>query len=74
MGAAPSSSRAAGLPPRGTGILTVLVAGDPLGEPPLPLGVAVHARSTVVVCFNWLRLLPKSAWPPGSGAAEHPTV
>jgi cation transport ATPase len=42
--------------PRGTGILTALVAGDPLGDLPLPPGVAAHARSAVVVCLNGLRL------------------
>ncbi|WP_312871700.1 heavy metal translocating P-type ATPase [Amycolatopsis acididurans] len=39
-----------------------LVAWDLLGELPLPLGVAGHEGSTIIVALNGLRLLRKSAW------------
>ncbi|MGC9667496.1 heavy metal translocating P-type ATPase [Planosporangium sp. 12N6] len=42
--------------------ITVLVAWDLLGDLPLPLGVAGHEGSTVVVGLNGLRLLHSSAW------------
>jgi heavy metal translocating P-type ATPase len=38
-------------------VIGVLVAWDILGTLPLPLGVAGHEGSTVVVCLNGLRLL-----------------
>lgn len=39
----------------------VLVAWDPLGHLPLPLGVAGHEGSTVIVGLDGLRLLTDSA-------------
>jgi heavy metal-(Cd/Co/Hg/Pb/Zn)-translocating P-type ATPase len=39
-----------------------LVLWDVLGRLPLPLGVAGHEGSTVLVALNGLRLLRKSAW------------
>ncbi|AXK31962.1 heavy metal translocating P-type ATPase [Streptomyces armeniacus] len=44
--------------------ITVLVAWDLLGHLPLPLGVAGHEGSTVVVGLNGLRLLRDAAWRP----------
>ncbi|MEU2654940.1 heavy metal translocating P-type ATPase [Streptomyces sp. NPDC007325] len=43
--------------------ITVLVAWDLAGTLPLPLGVAGHEGSTVLVGLNGLRLLRTSAWP-----------
>ncbi|WP_208298424.1 heavy metal translocating P-type ATPase [Streptomyces sp. BK208] len=42
--------------------ITVLVLWDLLGHLPLPLGVAGHEGSTVLVGLNGLRLLHESAW------------
>ncbi|MFE2701076.1 heavy metal translocating P-type ATPase [Streptomyces mirabilis] len=42
--------------------ITVLVLWDLLGHLPLPLGVAGHEGSTVLVGLNGLRLLRESAW------------
>ncbi|MDG9717720.1 heavy metal translocating P-type ATPase [Streptomyces sp. DH24] len=42
--------------------ITVLVAWDLIGHLPLPLGVAGHEGSTVLVGLNGLRLLRESAW------------
>ncbi|WP_433066677.1 heavy metal translocating P-type ATPase [Dactylosporangium sp. CS-033363] len=42
--------------------ITVLVAWDLLGHLPLPLGVAGHEGSTVIVGLNGLRLLTDAAW------------
>ncbi|OKI46446.1 metal-transporting ATPase [Micromonospora sp. CB01531] len=42
--------------------ITVLVAWDLFGNLPLPLGVAGHEGSTVIVGLNGLRLLASSAW------------
>ncbi|MDP9868531.1 MULTISPECIES: heavy metal translocating P-type ATPase [Streptosporangium] len=42
--------------------IAVLVAWDLLGELPLPLGVAGHEGSTVIVGLNGLRLLRDAAW------------
>ncbi|WP_031042164.1 heavy metal translocating P-type ATPase [Streptomyces sp. NRRL F-5650] len=44
--------------------ITVLVLWDLLGHLPLPLGVAGHEGSTVLVGLNGLRLLRESAWRP----------
>jgi P-type E1-E2 ATPase len=44
-------------------VIVGLVTWDLLGTLPLPLGVAGHEASTVVVCLNGLRLLRKGAWP-----------
>jgi cation-transporting P-type ATPase D len=42
--------------------ITVLVAWDLFGHLPLPLGVAGHEGSTILVALNGLRLLTGSAW------------
>jgi len=42
--------------------ITALVLWDLLGHLPLPLGVAGHEGSTVLVGLNGLRLLRESAW------------
>ncbi|NLU68456.1 heavy metal translocating P-type ATPase [Streptomyces sp. HNM0574] len=42
--------------------IAVLVAWDLLGDLPLPLGVAGHEGSTVLVGLNGLRLLRDAAW------------
>ncbi len=44
-------------------VITVLVGWDLLGHLPLPLGVAGHEGSTVIVGLNGLRLLSRRAWP-----------
>ncbi len=43
-------------------VITCLVAWDLIGHLPLPLGVAGHEGSTVIVGLNGLRLLRNSAW------------
>jgi cation transport ATPase len=48
-------------------IITGLVVWDLLGHLPLPLGVAGHEGSTILVAVNGLRLLRRSAWGGGSG-------
>ncbi|MCV7289182.1 cadmium-translocating P-type ATPase [Mycolicibacterium wolinskyi] len=42
--------------------ITVLVAWDLFGHLPLPLGVAGHEGSTILVALNGLRLLSNRAW------------
>jgi cation transport ATPase len=42
--------------------ITGLVAWDPLGHLPLPLGVAGHEGSTVIVGLNGLRLPRNATW------------
>ncbi|MGV0095526.1 heavy metal translocating P-type ATPase [Streptomyces californicus] len=51
--------------------ITALVAWDLIGTLPLPLGVAGHEGSTVIVGLNGLRLLRETAWtnPVGGGEA-----
>ncbi|MEV6373292.1 heavy metal translocating P-type ATPase [Micromonospora musae] len=49
--------------------IVVLVAWDLIGTLPLPLGVAGHEGSTIIVGLNGLRLLRRSAW----RQAAHPT-
>ncbi len=44
------------------GFIGVLVAWDLIGTLPLPLGVAGHEGSTVIVGLNGLRLLRRTAW------------
>ncbi|WP_437073205.1 heavy metal translocating P-type ATPase [Streptomyces sp. enrichment culture] len=46
--------------------ITVLVIWDLAGHLPLPLGVAGHEGSTVLVGLNGLRLLRESAWRSGA--------
>ncbi len=43
-------------------VITALVAWDLIGTLPLPLGVAGHEGSTVIVGLNGLRLLRRGAW------------
>ncbi|MEU3551622.1 heavy metal translocating P-type ATPase [Streptomyces longwoodensis] len=43
--------------------ITALVIWDLIGTLPLPLGVAGHEGSTVIVGLNGLRLLREAAWP-----------
>jgi cation transport ATPase len=42
-----------------------LVLWDLLGHLPLPLGVAGHEGSTIIVGLNAMRLLARRAWNPG---------
>jgi cation transport ATPase len=42
--------------------IVVLVIWDLVGHLPLPLGVAGHEGSTIVVGLNGLRLLREGAW------------
>jgi P-type E1-E2 ATPase len=42
--------------------ITVLVVWDLISTLPLPLAVAGHEGSTVIVALNGIRLLRKSAW------------
>jgi cation-transporting P-type ATPase J len=42
--------------------ITVLVLWDLLGHLPLPLGVAGHEGSTVIVGLNGMRLLGQRSW------------
>lgn len=44
-------------------VITVLVTWDLFGHLPLPLGVAGHEGSTILVVLNGLRLLSNRAWP-----------
>ncbi|MFE6923911.1 heavy metal translocating P-type ATPase [Nocardia sp. NPDC057663] len=44
------------------GFIAILVVWDLVGHLPLPLGVAGHEGSTVIVGLNGLRLLRSSAW------------
>jgi cation-transporting P-type ATPase J len=44
--------------------ITVLVIWDLAGHLPLPLGVAGHEGSTIIVGLNGLRLLARRAWNP----------
>ncbi|MGW3606265.1 heavy metal translocating P-type ATPase [Micromonospora sp. NPDC005161] len=48
--------------------IAVLAAWDIIGTLPLPLGVAGHEGSTVIVGLNGLRLLGRSAWRQAAGA------
>ncbi|MBS4729496.1 cadmium-translocating P-type ATPase [Mycobacterium sp. SM1] len=50
-------------------VIAALVAWDLLGYLPLPLGVAGHEGSTVLVALNGLRLLTNGAW--RAAAAPH---
>ncbi|MCW2745583.1 MAG: ctpJ, partial [Mycobacterium sp.] len=43
-------------------VITGLVVWDLAGHLPLPLGVAGHEGSTIVVALNGLRLLGPGAW------------
>ncbi|MFF3462546.1 heavy metal translocating P-type ATPase [Streptomyces sp. NPDC002619] len=52
--------------------ITGLVAWDLIGHLPLPLGVAGHEGSTVLVGLNGLRLLRASAWRSGQVQDSRP--
>src|SRR4051794_10443410 len=43
-------------------VITALVAWDLIGDLPLPLGVAGHEGSTILVALNGLRLLRRREW------------
>jgi P-type E1-E2 ATPase len=45
-------------------VIAVLVTWDLVGHLPLPLGVAGHEGSTILVALNGLRLLRRSEWQP----------
>jgi heavy metal translocating P-type ATPase len=55
-------------------VITGLVLWDILGTLPLPLGVAGHEGSTVIVGLNGLRLLRRSVWtlPGGHAVRKEP--
>jgi cation-transporting P-type ATPase J len=43
-------------------VITALVTWDLVGDLPLPLGVAGHEGSTILVALNGLRLLRRREW------------
>ena len=51
-------------------VITGLVVWDLVGTLPLPLGVAGHEGSTVVVGLNGLRLLRRAAWRDAAGLGD----
>lgn len=55
------------------GFITVLVLWDLFGHLPLPLGVAGHEGSTVIVGLNGLRLLTRRAWRRAERSARQPS-
>ena len=52
-------------------VIAVLVGWDLIGDLPLPLGVAGHEGSTILVALNGRRLLRRAEWRPTSG--DRPT-
>ncbi|GAB23437.1 MAG TPA: cation-transporting ATPase [Gordonia polyisoprenivorans] len=50
--------------------IAVLVTWDIVGTLPLPLGVAGHEGSTILVALNGLRLLSRRAWPADTGGGS----
>ena len=48
-------------------VIAVRVTWDLLGQLPLPLGVAEHEGSTILVALNGLQLLRRSEWRPAHG-------
>jgi cation-transporting P-type ATPase J len=56
-----------------TVVIVSLVTWDLLGTLPLPLGVAGHEGSTVIVGLNGLRLLRKTVWKHATRTAAPPT-
>jgi cation-transporting P-type ATPase D len=50
--------------------IAALVAWDLLGNRPLPLGVAGHEGSTIIVALNGLRLLSSRAWRTASATSS----
>lgn len=51
-------------------VIAVLVTWDIVGTLPLPLGVAGHEGSTILVALNGLRLLSRRAWPADTGGGS----
>jgi cation-transporting P-type ATPase D len=51
-------------------VIATLVAWDLLGHLPLPLGVAGHEGSTIIVALNGLRLLSSRAWRTASATSS----
>ena len=51
-------------------VIVALVTIDIFGHLPLPLGVAGHEGSTIVVGLNGLRLLSRRAWPTDPNPAQ----
>ena len=51
-------------------VIVALVTWDLVGELPLPVGVAGHEGSTIVVALNGLRLLTNRAWRKASRASS----
>ena len=47
-------------------VIAVLVTWDLAGDLPLPLGVAGHEGSTILVALNGLRLLRRAEWKPAT--------
>jgi cation-transporting P-type ATPase D len=54
------------------GFITVLAVWDLFGQLPLPLGVAGHEGSTVLVALNGLRLLSNRSWRAAATATYAP--
>ena len=55
-------------------VIAVLVIWDLVGHLPLPLGVAGHEGSTVIVGLNGLRPLTKSAWNDTASTSKQSTT
>jgi cation transport ATPase len=51
-------------------VIAALVLWDIVGTIPLPLGVAGHEGSTIVVALNGLRLLRRSHWDTSAGESS----
>ncbi|OPX15171.1 cadmium-translocating P-type ATPase [Gordonia sp. i37] len=51
-------------------VIALLVTWDIVGTLPLPLGVAGHEGSTILVALNGLRLLSRRAWPADTGGGS----
>jgi cation transport ATPase len=47
-------------------VIAVLVTWDLVDHLPLPLGVAGHEGSTILVALNGLRLLRRAEWKPAT--------
>jgi heavy metal translocating P-type ATPase len=52
-------------------VIAVLVTWDLVGDLPLPLGVAGHEGSTILVALNGLRLLRRAEWRPATAPVCH---
>jgi cation transport ATPase len=53
-------------------VIVVLVTWDLVGDLPLPLGVAGHEGSTILVALNGLRLLRSAEWRPSAPGSQEP--